>query len=262
MKTIFPIIALFLLLPLSSALTIQENSQNIDDDAGGGIGLVNSGFDGGQYFQAQSSYILKKVSVYQQYIGGGDNISLDYEVDIYRTNASGSPIFLLASNFTYTQTDFYMEVDGLPKWRNISFSDVQINAGEYYGIFFFELETNVITGLTWLHDDNNDTYFDGSAVVNSGVGTETNGSWWQTKDTSFAYYYDFAFIVYGESTSQQSNPESFIVVLLRSLGTGIGILIHAITMPLVALILGIAFVIGIIVFIEILASHIISKIGK
>ena len=259
MKTIFPIIALFLLLPLSSALTIQENSQNIDNDGGGGIGLVNGGFDGGQYFQAQSSYTLKKVSVYQ-WVQGGGNPSLDYEADIYRTNATGSPIYLLASNLTYSQNAFL--IDDTPQWRDISFADIQINQGEYYGIFFFELETNTQTGLTWWHDNNNDTYLDGSAIVNTGTGGETNGSWWQTKDTSFAYYYDFAFIVYGESTSQQSNSESFIVMLLRSLGTGIGILIHAITMPLVALILGIAFVIGIIVFIEILASHIISKIGK
>jgi hypothetical protein len=253
-------LALLFLLPLSSAITIQDNSQNVDSDSNGQIGLINSGWDAGQYFQAQSSYTLKQVSVYQWDSAGANN-SFDYEVDIYRTNASGSPIFLLASNFTYTQNDF-LNGDSFPRWRNISFSDVQINAGEYYGIFFFELETNTETGLNWWHDDNNDTYFEGNAVVNSGVGSETNGSWWQSHDTSFTYFYDYSFIVWGEEIQQQPQSESFIVMILRSFGTGIGILFHVITMPLVAFILGVSIIIIIIVFIENLVAHIISKIGK
>lgn len=228
-------LALLLLLPLSSAQTLQDNSLNIDQDFNGGLGINETGFDAGQYFQAQSSYILKQVSVYQ-WVASGGNPVLDYEVDIYRTTSEGSPIYLLARNFSYSLSSFYD--DPSPQWRNISFGDIQINEGEYYGIFFFELTTgeNSTSGfITWWHDDNSDTYPYGSAVANTGAGdTWTHGFWNKTNDLPL-YFYDYSFMMWGEEIPVQE--QSFISSILSALGHGLGSLISSLVQYLLPLIL-------------------------
>jgi hypothetical protein len=226
-----PIVIFLAIIPLISAQTLKENSQTIDTDYI--IGINQSGYDAGQYFYAQSSYTLKKISVYQ-WIGGGGNPSCDYEVDIYRTNETGSPVYLLATNFTYSQTDFL--IDDTAMWRNISFPDIQINAGETYGIFFFELNNNTCINLRWWADANIDTYSNGNAVVNTGTNGETGGSWWQSQDTSFAYFYDYSFIVWGEETQIQDYTIKNIFI---SSGQGLGAFLDSIRNPSINLVINI-----------------------
>lgn len=240
------------ILPLISAQTLKENSQTIDTDYT--IGINQSGYDAGQYFHAQSSYTLKKISVYQ-YISGGGNPSCDFEVDIYRTNETGSPVYLLGSNFTYSQTDFL--VDDTAMWRNISFPDIQITEGETYGIFFFELNNNTCVDLKWWTDSFSDTYLNGNAVVNTGTGGETGGLWWQSQDTSFAYFYDFSFMVWGEETQIQ---DSSIRNIFISSGQGLGRFLDSIRNPLFSIILNlllISIIISIFIGISVWIRHLI-----
>jgi hypothetical protein len=250
----FPVWVLVLfLLPFVSA-SLRDNSQNIDNDVNGATGINSSGWDSGQYFQAQSTYTLDTVSVYQSFIGGGDTASFDYEVDIYRTTADGSPIFLLASNFTYTQTDFFGEGNTFGRWRNISFLPVLIEEGEYYGIFFFEQNTNEGGAITWHHDDYSDTFADGSGVVNTGVGGETNGFWNRTEDTTFTGFYDYSFMTFGEDAEVPSQDgfvcsENIICSLLSAVGNGLGLFLVVISssLDLFVILIMIAFV-GFLIF--------------